>query len=71
MDYFCVCFYTLLFTVEVNAIEQILENFVPVFKNSYFPSFRVIIITIEDKVFHYTLNIDGENGSVNNSEIVL
>ena len=68
-----VSFYTLLFTLEINVIEQILEHFVPVFKNSYFQFFScnfqnfVYIslkkklkfgsIKIEDKVFPCTLNV--------------
>ena len=47
MDYFSVCFYPMLFTLKINAIEQILVNFVPVFKSSYFPFFSV---------FHVILN---------------
>ena len=34
MDGLFLCiFYTLLFTLEINVVEQILKNFVPVFKN--------------------------------------
>ena len=44
MDCFCVCFYTLLFTLEINAIEQILENFVHVLKNSYLHFFTFHVI---------------------------
>ena len=53
MDYFCICFYTLLFTLEINVIEQILENFIPVLKNSYF--FFRAIFKILYKIGQYTI----------------
>ena len=82
---FCVCFYKLLFTLGININKQILENFVHVFKNSYFQFFHAIfkilyinlkkiemwLKKLKIRYFHTLWTLNGENRLVNPSEIVL
>ena len=56
MDYFRVCFYTLLFTLEINSIEQILENIVPVFPKFIFPFFYSFSCNFQNFVYKFEKN---------------
>ena len=92
MNYSCVCFYTLLFALEINARLANFGNFVSVFKNSYFPFFFFFKFLcnfwnfvyefgkeernkiwhtqqLKIKYFHFPWMLNGENQSVNTSEI--
>ena len=51
--YFCVCFYTLLFTLEINARLADFGNFVPVFINSYFHSFLLFSCNFRNFVYNF------------------